>query len=156
MLVASNLQQTNLDSSAICAGSKMLNIHVLALITVGQTQYNHLIGTKAPAGSTVVIWLRPVPAGSSGFCYMTLLVSITHLQLKPGNFVDERHNGIRCTSLPALNWRRCSRWAWTLLLALKFVNMTLHTWQQMHLLNLKKLLFETPPWKLLCILALKC
>jgi len=45
-------------------------------------------------GYAPVVWPRSVSTDSAGLRYMTLLVNIADLQLKLGNFVDERHGGI--------------------------------------------------------------
>lgn len=87
MLLSSDLEQKNLDSSAMLVEDTKLFLGP-----------NHLVWMQVSKGYTVV-WPRSVSTDSTDLCYMTLLVNITDLQLKLGDFVDERHEGIWCSSL---------------------------------------------------------
>lgn len=89
---------------------------------------------------------------------MTLLVNITDLQLKLGNFVDERHEGesklhhIPSSKLGEMQQTRAN----TSFSAIPVGKYNLGYTQQRHLLTMKKLFFQTHPLKLVCVLALKC
>lgn len=148
MLLSSDLLQTNLDSSA------MLVVGCWTLFPGP----NHLIWIKVSKGYTSVVWPRSVSTDSADLCYMTLLVNITDLQWKLGNFVDERHKGIWCSSLsPSSKLGEMQQTSVNAsFMPFRLANTTWYTHSKGICWKWRSLFFLTHPLKLVCVLTLKC
>lgn len=84
---------------------------------------------------------------------MTLLDNVKDLQLKLGNFVDERHEGVRCSSLSPSSKLEEIQQSSVNTFAILVGKYSLVYTQQTHLLNMKKspFFFKTHPLKLVCV-----